>query len=92
MLKNGQTYFKNLAAANAKILKVHLTQQIFTCSNLKIKTPKRRQRRRSGVCIANFERTSHLFLVFLLLTLKRYMLAGNLLGTFYIITVCFAIF
>ena len=38
MLKNGQTYFKNLAAANAKILKVYLTQQIFTCSKSTIET------------------------------------------------------
>ena len=38
------------------------------CSKLTIKT---RQWRRSGVFIVNFEHTSNLFLVFLLLTLKR---------------------
>ena len=35
-----------------------------------MKTPKRRQWRRSGVFIANFEHNSHLFLVLLLLTLN----------------------
>ena len=41
------------------------------CSNLTIKTPKRRQRRRSGAFIVNFEHISQLVLVSLLLTLKR---------------------
>ena len=36
------------------------------CLKLTLKTPKRR----SGVFIVNFEHISHLFLVFLLLTLK----------------------
>ena len=46
-----------------------------------MKTPERRQRRRSGpgVFIVNFGHISHLFLVFLLLTLKKEMLAGRLL-------------
>ena len=35
------------------------------------KTPERRQTRRSGVLIVNFEHMSHLFLVFLLLTLNK---------------------
>ena len=35
------------------------------CSKLAIKTPDRRQWRRSGVFIANFEHISHLVLVFL---------------------------
>ena len=39
------------------------------CSKL-IKTPERRQWRRSGVFIVNFEQISHLVLVFLLLTLN----------------------
>ena len=43
---------------------------------LTIKTPERRQWRRSGVFTVNFEHTSHLFLVFLLLTLNNQMLAG----------------
>ena len=40
------------------------------CSKLTIKTPERRQWRRSGVFIVNFEKISHLVLVFLLLTLN----------------------
>ena len=36
-----------------------------------IKIPERYQRRRSGVFIFNFEHISHLFLVFLLLTLSK---------------------
>ena len=40
------------------------------CSKLIIKTPERPQWRRSGVFIVNFEHISHLFLVFLLLTLN----------------------
>ena len=42
------------------------------CSKLTIKTPERRH----GVFIVNFEHISHLVLVFLLLTLSRYMLIG----------------
>ena len=41
------------------------------CSKLTIKIPERRQWRRSGIFIVNFEHISHLFLVFLLLFLKR---------------------
>ena len=40
-------------------------------SKLTIKTPERRQWRRSGVFIINFEHLVHLVLVFLLLTLSR---------------------
>ena len=36
-----------------------------------IKAPEQRRRRRSGVFIVNFEHISHLFLVYLLLTLKK---------------------
>ena len=39
------------------------------CSKLTTKTPERRQLRRSGVFIVNFEHISHLVLPFLLLTL-----------------------
>ena len=39
------------------------------CSKLTIKTPERRQWRRSGVFIVNFEHASHLVLMVLLLTL-----------------------
>ena len=38
------------------------------CSKLTIKTPERRDWRRSGVSIVDFEHISHLALVFLLLT------------------------
>ena len=38
---------------------------------LTIKTPERCQWRRSGIVIVNFEHISHIFLVFLLLTLKK---------------------
>ena len=38
-------------------------------------------RRRSGVFIVNFEHISHIVVVFLMLTLSRYMSAGYLLVT-----------
>ena len=41
---------------------------------LTIKTPERRQRRRSRVFLVNFEHISLLFLVFLLLSLNQQML------------------
>ena len=47
-----------------------------TCPKLTIKTPERRQWRRSGVFIVNFEHISHLVLVFLLLTLNLQMPTG----------------
>ena len=40
------------------------------CSKLTIKTPERRQWRRSSVFIVNFEHISHLVPMFLLLTLN----------------------
>ena len=46
------------------------------CSKLTVKTPERCQWRLSGVIIVNFEHISHLVLVFLLLTLNMYLLAG----------------
>ena len=46
------------------------------CSELTIKTPEWRHWRRSGVFIVNFELILHLFLVFLLLTWNKLMLAG----------------
>ena len=63
-----------------------LSQQTFICANSKIEaigkgvkylqklsinTSPQRQSRRSDVIIVNFEHVSHLFLVFLLLTLNR---------------------
>ena len=41
------------------------------CSKLTRKRPERRQWRRSGVFLVNFEHFSHLVLVFLLLTLRK---------------------
>ena len=41
------------------------------CSKLTIKIPERRQWRRSGIFIVNFEHILHLVLVFLLLTLNK---------------------
>ena len=46
------------------------------CSELTIKIPERRHWRRSVIFIVNFEHISHLVLVFLLLTLNMYLLAG----------------
>ena len=40
-----------------------------------MKTPERRHWCRSGVAIVNFEHVSHLFLVLLLLSLNKHMLA-----------------
>ena len=40
-------------------------------SELTIKTPERRHRRRSGVFVVNFEQISHILLVFLLLILNN---------------------
>ena len=54
-----------------------LTQPTFTCeigSKLPIKTPEKRQRRqlrRFGLFIVNFEQISHIVLVFPLLTLNK---------------------
>ena len=48
------------------------------CLKLPIKSSERRQWRWSGVFIVNFEPISHHFLVFLLLTLNKYMSAGKL--------------
>ena len=45
-------------------------------SKLTIKTPERRNGRHFDVFIFNFEHISYLFLVFLLLTLNKYMLSG----------------
>ena len=46
------------------------------CSKLAIKTPEQRHSRRSGVFIVYFGHITHLFLVFLLLSLNKQILAG----------------
>ena len=48
---------------------------MFKVSKLTIKTPERRHWRSSGVFIVNFAHISQLFIVFLLLTLNKLMLA-----------------
>ena len=48
------------------------------CSKLTTKISERRQWRRSGIFIVNFEHISHLVLVFLLLTLTRLIPDGEL--------------
>ena len=65
----------NAYQANIYLFKVSNRSTRKRCeifSNLTIKTP---ERRRSVVFIVNFENISHLFLVFLLLTLNKEMLA-----------------
>ena len=57
------------------------------CSKLTIKTPERRQWRRSGVFIVNFEHISHIVLVLLLLTLNMYLPAGKSEYFYYTVTV-----
>ena len=47
------------------------------CSRLTITTPERRQWRRSGVFVLNFEFISHFILMFLLLTLNKQLPAGR---------------
>ena len=49
---------------------------IYTCSKLTTQAAERRQWRRTGVFIVNFKHILHLFSVFLMLTLNKYMLAG----------------
>ena len=59
--------------ANIYLLKVNKKNtrtRCKICSKLTIKTPERRQRRRSGVFIVNSEHILHLALVFLLSTLN----------------------
>ena len=67
--------------ANIYLFKVNNRNTRKRCeifSKLTIKTLERPQRCRSGVFIVNFENISHLFLVFLSLTLNKKMLAGYL--------------
>ena len=72
--------------ANIYLLKVNnrnTRKRCEICSELTIKSPERRQWRRSDVFIVNFEHISHLFLVFLLSVLNMQMLAGVFIfGTF----------
>ena len=61
-------------ALNIYLLKVnnrHTRKRCEIFLKLTIKTPERRQWHRSGVFIIYFEHISHLFLMFLVLTLNR---------------------
>ena len=60
--------------ANIYLLKVNnrnTSKRCEICSNLSMKTSERRQLHRSGIVIVNFENISHLFVVFILLTLNK---------------------
>ena len=75
---NGKT-IRIFYSANIYLFKVNNRNTRKRCeifSKFTIKTPERRQRLRSGVFIVNFENISHIFLVFLLLTLNKQMLVG----------------
>ena len=75
---NGKT-IRIFYSANIYLFKVNNRNTRKRCeifSKFTIKTPERRQWRRSGVFIVNFENISHIFLVFLLLTLNKQMLVG----------------
>ena len=72
-------FFKRIAPGTTDLLKVNnrnTRTRCKICSKLTIKTT----RRRSGVLIINFEYFSHLFLVFLLITLNMQLPAGSELG------------
>ena len=57
----------------SKVINTNNTKRCEICSKLTIKTPERRQWRHSDVFIVNSEHISHIFSVFLLLTLKCYL-------------------
>ena len=60
------------------MFKVNTRTRREICLKLTIKIPERRQWRRSGIFIVNFEHILHLALVFLMLTLSRQMPAGRI--------------
>ena len=62
-----------------KVNNINIRKRCDIYSKLTIKTPERRHWRRSSVFMVNFEYISHLFLVFLLLTLTKQMLANLVL-------------
>ena len=69
-------YFLNISRyqANIYLLKVNsrnALKKCKICSKLTIRTQERRQWRRSGLFIVIFEHISHLFLMFLLITLSK---------------------
>ena len=62
-----------------KVNKRNIRKRCEKCSKLTIKTLERCYWCRSGVSFVNCEHISHLFLVFLLLTLSKYILVGLIL-------------
>ena len=58
-----------------KVNNINTRKRCKICSMLTIKTSEWRHWRWSGIFIVNFEHISHLFLVFLLSTFNKYMLA-----------------
>ena len=76
--KQGKIYFSIPAEKYMfKVNNRNIRTRFEICSKLTIKTPERCCWHCSGVFIINFEHISHLFLVFLLLTLSRHMLVGS---------------
>ena len=86
MLKNGQTFIKNLTVFTLQdFWSMFYHYSTLSMKWLNICFPDYHllvHRRSSGVFIVNFELISHLFLLFLLLTLNKEMLAG------FIVCVC----
>ena len=79
----GKNSLRTHTPANISLFKVnkrYTRKNCEICSKLITKTPEWRHWRRSGVFIVNFEHISHLFLVYLLLTLNMEMLAGTVLN------------
>ena len=74
----GQWFKPNLAYIYlSKVNNRNTKKKCKICSKLTIRTPERRHWRRSDVFIINFEHILRIFLVFLLLTLDKQMLAGK---------------
>ena len=71
--------FEFIIPANTHLFKVNNRNNRKRCeidSKLTVKTSERRHLHHSGVFLVNLEHMSHLFLVFLLLTLHKKMLPG----------------
>ena len=69
--------------ANIYLFKVNNRSTRKRCEICSKSTIKTSERRHSGVFIVNFEHISPHFLLFLLLTLNKYLLAGSILETKY---------
>ena len=70
---NTEIYFVNFDPADIYLFKVNnrkTRKRWETCSKLAMKTPERRNWRRSSILIVSFEDIPHLFVVFLLLTMS----------------------